>query len=180
MFTGPKSSTHSLAFSPDGKLLAAGGEDRRIRVWDIGSSNLVKELKGHSDIIHALGWSRNSKILASAGMDGATKLWDVERGSHDPPLQNGEISHQNPSNPNSSPELLHSYPTSCSGIIDLSYSFQNTLMAVGLANSSGGVGLPPKIPSQNGGPLLQAALTSSNSQPNVVKIVMNGGTPTLI
>lgn len=193
MFTGHKSSIHSLAFSSDGKLLAAGGEDRKIRIWDIGSSTQIKELKGHSDIVHALSWHKNSRMLASAGMDGTIKLWDIHRSSQadggDPNLQNGEIQppgQQNlsPQSSNWSPELMQSYPSACSGIIDLSYSFHNTLVAVGLAGSSGsgpatskcatnGISSVPVAPT-----LLQAALTSSHPS-NVVKIVMNGGTTTV-
>ena len=46
VFTGNTAGIYSLAFSPNGKFLASGGEDRILRIWDIGSSMLVKELKG--------------------------------------------------------------------------------------------------------------------------------------
>jgi WD40 repeat protein len=35
-----------LAFSPNGKFLASGGEDGIVRIWDIASSSVLKELKG--------------------------------------------------------------------------------------------------------------------------------------
>ena len=44
-----------VAFSPDGKQLAAGGACRTVRVWEISSGLLAFELKGHTDIDPQLG-----------------------------------------------------------------------------------------------------------------------------
>ena len=46
VFSGNTAGIYSLAFSPNGKYLASGGEDRIIRIWDIASSTVLKELKG--------------------------------------------------------------------------------------------------------------------------------------
>ena len=46
VFSGNTAGIYSLAFSPNGKFLASGGEDRIIRIWDIASSTVLKELKG--------------------------------------------------------------------------------------------------------------------------------------
>ena len=90
VLNGHLSSIHALAFSPDGKWLASAGEDRVVRVWDLGSARTIKELKGHSDIVYSLVWHQNSKLLASAGMDGAVKLWEVNpQHQHTSLLPNG-------------------------------------------------------------------------------------------
>jgi WD40 repeat protein len=66
----------ALAFSPDGKLVAAGGpNDGSIRVWDMQTGKLKHLLSGHE--ISWLTFSPDGKTLASAGMDGKVILWDV-------------------------------------------------------------------------------------------------------
>lgn len=41
------------------------GDDRRIRVWDLNTGTLFKELRGHTETVHALSFSKDSTMLAS-------------------------------------------------------------------------------------------------------------------
>ncbi len=77
-----KDTVYALAFSPDGKLLAAAGYDRLIRLWDAGSAARAtpRLLKDHSDAVHGLAFSPDGKFLASAAADRAVKVWDVAAG----------------------------------------------------------------------------------------------------
>jgi eukaryotic-like serine/threonine-protein kinase len=56
----------SAAFSPDGKLLAAGGVDRVVRVWDVATGEERYRLGGHTRSVTALAFSRDGKRLVSA------------------------------------------------------------------------------------------------------------------
>jgi len=83
---GHRGHSSSLAYSPDGRLLASAGHDCTIRVWDPATGRLVRALVGHSDLPGhvsgelALAWSPDGKTLASLGYDGNARLWDAESG----------------------------------------------------------------------------------------------------
>ena len=68
---------NSVAISPDSKILAGGGEDGIISLWDLKTGQLKNPLKGHSSAIYALAWSQDGQILASGSADETIKLWSL-------------------------------------------------------------------------------------------------------
>lgn len=71
-----------LAWSPDMKYLASGGNDNVIRVWQLGNNN-PQTLPGHRSAVKALAWCPwRSGILTSGGgtKDKTIKFWDVSEG----------------------------------------------------------------------------------------------------
>ena len=73
----------SAAFSPDGKTIAAGGDDNTTRIWDVASGKpLGQGLKGASslDTVTSVAFSPDGTMLATSGADYTIRLWDVASG----------------------------------------------------------------------------------------------------
>src|SRR5262249_13421127 len=64
-----------LAFSPDGKYLAAARENWSILLWDRKTWQAFSPLIGHTDQVVGVAFSPDGKQLASASKDGTVKLW---------------------------------------------------------------------------------------------------------
>jgi len=78
--TGAKDIQYCLDFAPDNKTLAVAGYDRIIRLWDVDTLKVVRELKDHSDTVYGVAFSADGKLIASASADRAVKVWDSETG----------------------------------------------------------------------------------------------------
>jgi dipeptidyl aminopeptidase/acylaminoacyl peptidase len=72
-----RSSVTCIAFAPDGQSLATGGEDSRLRLWDMRNRELVAELKDHTASVTCLRYSPDGKYLASGSADGLLRVWDL-------------------------------------------------------------------------------------------------------
>jgi WD40 repeat protein/predicted Ser/Thr protein kinase len=77
---GQRDSVLSVAFSPNGRLLASGSSDSTINLWDVTSGRSVRQLIGHKGQVFGVAFSPNGRMLASAGGDRTVKLWDVAGG----------------------------------------------------------------------------------------------------
>ncbi len=78
----------SLAFSPDGTVLAvAGGAEERqpadfaIRLWDASTGEAIRQLVGHTAPVLSLAFSPDGTLLASASADDTIRLWDAADGT---------------------------------------------------------------------------------------------------
>ncbi len=67
----------TAALSPDGKRLAAGGEDKVVKIWDVATGKELLTLRGHEMWVNAIAYSPDGKLIATGGYDGMVKLWDA-------------------------------------------------------------------------------------------------------
>jgi WD40 repeat protein len=73
----PAGPPRCLALSPDGNILAIGGEKNHIELWDLASAKSVAPLEGNTDWVNCLTFNNDGKILASGSHDGTVRVWDV-------------------------------------------------------------------------------------------------------
>ena len=78
---GHAEAVRAVAFSRDGKwLAAAGGLPARageVKLWDVASKTLSQTFTGHADCIYAVAFSPDGTMLATASYDKLIKLWDM-------------------------------------------------------------------------------------------------------
>ena len=68
----------SLAYSPDGRLLAGTGEDiTQIDLWNTRTGERWARLAGHTGAVCGVAFSATGPLLASASSDRTVRLWDV-------------------------------------------------------------------------------------------------------
>ena len=77
MLKGHTSIVSAVAFSPDGKLVVTGSNDKTARLWDTATGNPVATLAGHDGSVIAVAFSPDGKLVVTGSADKMARLWKV-------------------------------------------------------------------------------------------------------
>src|SRR5206468_2756249 len=80
-------------FSPDGNIVATGGDDGTLRLWDPGTGAETAQLPKHNSAVSSVVFAHSGKFLLSSEGDGSLRFWDFTTSKEQPPLprSNGSI-----------------------------------------------------------------------------------------
>ena len=68
----------TIAFHPNGTLLASGTVDNLVAIWDLDKKEMLKDLTGHDELINALIFSPDGKLLVSGSNDLTIRFWETD------------------------------------------------------------------------------------------------------
>jgi WD40 repeat protein len=74
---GHTNQVSSVAFSPDGKMIASGSLDNTIKLWSLDGKN-QKTLNANKATVFSVAFSPDGKTIASGSLDNTVKLWSVD------------------------------------------------------------------------------------------------------
>lgn len=86
-FQCPCDCAQCIAFSADGRMIATGGSDSVVRIWEIATGKQRQAFYGHRDPIQSVSFSYDGSILASASATAPIYLWDLDGGKGRQPGQ---------------------------------------------------------------------------------------------
>jgi WD40 repeat protein len=70
----------TLRFTPQSDVLAIGGKDGRVSLWNLQSGAMIFDSKKHSAIVNAIAFSADGKLMATGSDDRSAIIWDVGSG----------------------------------------------------------------------------------------------------
>ncbi len=80
-YSGHTAPVRSIAWSPDGKLIASGAEDDTVQIWNPQTGTMVRTYRGHPAHVLSVAWSPDGSLIASGAEDDTVRVWDPNTGA---------------------------------------------------------------------------------------------------
>ena len=78
---GHSSEILAVAFSPEGRTVLTGSEDKTAKLWNIKTGEELQTFKSHTSVVNAVAFSPDGQTVLTGSGDGTAKLWDIGTGN---------------------------------------------------------------------------------------------------
>ena len=67
----------AVRFNSNGRVLASGGQDTTIKLWNVSTLKVMRTLEGHTESVNSVSFSFDNNVLVSGSNDNTLKLWNL-------------------------------------------------------------------------------------------------------
>jgi WD40 repeat protein len=86
-----KEEVYNIALSPNNTIVASGGQDRTVRLWEVETGKVITKWTGHTDYVMSVCWSADGKRVLSGSLDETVRVWDVKTGETVMAIKTGHL-----------------------------------------------------------------------------------------
>lgn len=76
---GHSSEMSCITYSPDGQYIASGGEDSKVKIWNVSNGFCFITFNEHTSSVTGIQFSNSKKFLVSSSLDGTVRAFDIIR-----------------------------------------------------------------------------------------------------
>ena len=80
IYRGHSSTVFVLGWSPDGRRIASGSQDKTVQLWNATTGSNIFIYHGHAESVYAVAWSHDGTRIVSGGLDFTAQVWDAVSG----------------------------------------------------------------------------------------------------